>query len=204
VVPEHRGRQLTKRLYQFLIPKLKESGVTQCLLEVIQENKPAFEVYKNIGFQVTRSLDSFRATKEDLLLTTELPEDITINLAKKPDWSAYQHLGEVAPSWQNTAAAFTNFPDAKMVLEARTSDKRLAGFIAFLVGNGAILQLAVDPKLRCQGIGTALLRGAAAKSESKSLMLINMDEGASDFIAFLNRRYLKRFLGQYEMLMPLE
>lgn len=202
VIPGHRGKQLTKQLYQFLIPKLRESGVTQCLLEVIQENKPALEAYKSIGFKIIRSADSFRATKEKLILPATAPDAITIAPATKPDWAVYHAFYYLKPTWQNTATAFGQFPAAKFVLEARTATAEVVGFVAFLVGNGAILQLAVHPHVREQGIGTALLRAVAEKTESPALMLINIDTEAVDFVSFLNRRHFRRFLGQYEMLLP--
>lgn len=201
VVPAHRGRQLTRQLYQFLIPKLRESGVMQCLLEVIQENKPALEVYKQLGFAITREADSYRSNKNDLIFAASVPEDIAITPVEKPDWEAYGNFCNYAPTWQNTAVAFKQYPEKKLVLEARTSDDQLVGFVAFLAGNGAILQFATHPEFRQQGIGTALLREVCSRTESPAIMLTNIDTKATDLISFLNRRHFKRFLGQYEMLM---
>jgi ribosomal protein S18 acetylase RimI-like enzyme len=203
VVPEHRGRQLTKQLYQFMLPKLKQGGITQCLLEVIQENEPALQVYKNIGFKTTRAVDCFRSSKVNLILNAAPPEGITIAAARKPDWPAYQTFFKIKPTWQNTAVAFNQLPDHKLVLEARTSESELVGFISFIVSNGAVLQMAVHPEFRERGIGTALLREAVSIAESRALQLNNIDTRAENFIAFLNRRHFKRSLGQYEMLMPI-
>ena len=41
VIPSHRGKGLTQKMYQFLFPKLKENGIKCLLLEAIQENEKA-------------------------------------------------------------------------------------------------------------------------------------------------------------------
>lgn len=202
VVPEHRGNQLTKRLYQFLLPKLKESSVSMCLLEVIRENSPAINTYKSLGFEITRTLDCFRARKDELIFPSASPEGIAITHAKKPDWTAYQSFCRTNSSWQNTAVAFNHYPENKLVLEARTTDSELIGFIAFIVGNGAILQLAVHPDFREHGVGSILLREAVGVIKSPAIIFTNIENSATDLIGFLNRRHFKRFLTQYEMIMP--
>lgn len=203
VVPEHRGKGLTKQLYKFLLPKLKQGGVEQCLLEVLQENAPALKSYQSIGFEITRTVDCFRAVKEDLILPTAPPEGITLVQARRPDWPAYQKFCKFQPTWQNTAVAFNQYPNGKIILEARTNEAELVGFIAFIAANGSIAQLGVHPEYRERGIGTALLREAVHTAENQALQLNNIDTNAEDFIAFLKRRHFKHLLGQFEMLMPI-
>ncbi|MER2996181.1 GNAT family N-acetyltransferase [Pontibacter populi] len=203
VLPEHRGHQLTRKMYAYLLPKLRQSGVEQCLLEVIQENEPAIKSYKAIGLTFTRALDCFRATKDELLLHGDEPDDIAILPVSKPDWNTYQHFWDVQPTWQNTPAAIKNTPDEKVILEARDTSHELVGYVVFLPKNGAVLQLAVMPDRRGRGIGKALLKEVMQQTIAPALMFINIDTAAVDFKAFLKRRHFNRFLGQYEMLMPL-
>ncbi|HEY4652848.1 MAG TPA: GNAT family N-acetyltransferase [Pontibacter sp.] len=204
VLPVHRKHQLTRKLYSHLLPKLRESGIEQCVLEVIQENEAALHSYKAVGFTVARTLDCYKVRREELLAAGTLPEEITIDQAAKPNWGMYQHLWDVEPAWQNTAAAITRSPDEKIVLEARDKDQELTGYVAFFPKTGAIAQLAVEPRSRGKGIGKALLREVARHSAAANLMLINVDAEAVQFRDFLQRRYFSRFLGQYEMLLPLE
>lgn len=208
VVFAHRGNQLTRRMYELLLPKLRESGTELCLLEVIHKNESAFKVYKNLGFEITRSVDSYRATKENFVLQAPQIEDVAITLVKMPDWSAYQNFCAYEPTWQNTAVAYNHFPNGKAFLEARTETSEteaseVVGYIAFLIENGAVLQLAVHPDFRDRGIGTALLREALRVVTGKALMFINIHTEASGFISFLERRNFTRFLSQYEMVLPL-
>lgn len=205
VLPAHRGNGLTRCMYAYLFPKLQESGVEQCLLEVIQENVSALRAYKAVGFSTKRSLDSFRATKQELLLQGDEPEGIVLQAVTKPDWETYQHFWDKPPAWQNTGTAFTNSPDDKIVLEAReTGTGELVGYAAFFSGNGAIAQLAVAPSSRGQGIGKALLREVSNQVTAPALMLINVDADAVALKDFLRRRHFTHFLTQYEMVKPLE
>ena len=200
VVPQYRGHGLTKWLYEFMLPKLQQAGVEQCLLEVIKENQPALKIYKDVRFSVTRTLDCFRSPKQELLLTAEEPGDVVVSATKRPDWKVYRHFWDVEPTWQNTSAALSHSPDDKVVLEARGQENELLGYIALFTKNGAIAQLAVDRSSRGKGIGTMLLREAAKATESPYLMLINIDTAGADFLSYLERRHFVRILMQYEML----
>lgn len=203
VFPAHRGNGLTKKMYAYLMPKLLQSGVEQCLLEVIQENTAALKSYKSIGLNITRALDCFRVRKEDLLLKAQMPEDMTITATIKPDWKAYTHLWDATPTWQNTAIALKCSPDEKVVLEARNSSNEIAGAAVFFPKSGAIAQIGVLPSYRGEGIGKALLQQIVNETNAPALMLINVDADAVAFKTFLKRRNFKRFLGQYEMVMLL-
>ncbi|MFD2246067.1 GNAT family N-acetyltransferase [Pontibacter ruber] len=201
VVPEHRGQNLSQRLYEFMLPKLRESGMEQCLLEVLQQNEPAKKVYTTTGFRTTRVLDCFRTPKADVLLRNTAA-DVTVEKALKPDWATYTSFWDIQPSWQNTVTALRRCPAEKVVLEARLEDE-LVGYIIFYPSNGAVAQLAVDPTHRAKGIGTLLLQEALQLIKAPAVMLINVDEAGASIISFLERRHFKCVLVQEEMLLTL-
>jgi ribosomal protein S18 acetylase RimI-like enzyme len=203
VLPLHRGHRLTKRLYEFMLPKLRESGIEQCLLEVIEQNQTAIKAYKAIGFETTRSLDCFRSPVKELVFSGEETSGITTRQAAKPNWQAYSGFCDVSPTWQNTQQAFQQSPDKKMVLEAYVEDKRLAGYVAFFPRAGTIAQLAVQPGERNRGVATALLKEVVKQTQAPSLMVINVDTACPLMLEFLDRSHFARILGQYEMLLPL-
>lgn len=202
VLPEHRGQQLTQQLYTFLLPKLRESGIECCLLEVIQENAAALKSYQSIGMQVTRSLDCFRVQKEDLLLPADAPQNITIAKAIKPSWKTYQQFWDIEPTWQNSLQALKRSINENIVLEAHDQEQMLCGYVVFYPKNGSVAQLAVAKSSRGNGIGTALLREAVKLTQAPALMCINVDTAGTGVISYLKQRYFKRILGQYEMQMP--
>jgi ribosomal protein S18 acetylase RimI-like enzyme len=203
VLPAHRGHGLTRQLYQFMLPKLRESGIEQCLLEVIQENDAAFKVYQSIGFQVTRSLDCYRSLKQHLLLSAEEPKHITLRKASKPNWEAYAEFCDTNPAWQNTKQAFRKSPDQKLILEAYLENQLLVGYVAFFPRTGAIAQLAAHDSYRNRGVATTLLKEVVNLTEAPALMMMNIDSTCAVLSEFMERSHFTRILRQYEMLLPL-
>lgn len=202
VVPACRGHKLTQQMYTFLLPKLHESSIEICLLEVIQENKPALKSYQSIGMQITRTLDCFRAKKEEILLKAEAPANVCIAQSAKPNWKVYPTFWDIAPSWQNTVAAVRRSTHENIVLEARDQEQSLCGYLILYPKNGAIAQLAVTHEHRGNGIGTALLREAVKLTHAPALMCINIDTAGTAITSYLQRRYFKKVIGQFEMQMP--
>ncbi|WP_162051739.1 GNAT family N-acetyltransferase [Pontibacter pamirensis] len=203
VLPQYRGHNLTQQLYAFMLPKLRESGIEQCLLEVIRENAAALRAYKAVGFEVTRPLELFRAQKTELLLKVEAPDAITISAISKPDWKTYGCFWDAEPSWQNTGEAIMKSPDEKVMLDARDKDQEIVGYIIFFPNTGSVAQFAVDKSRRGKGIGTALLREAVLLTIAPSLMFVNIDTAATSLLTYLERRHFTHMLRQYEMLLPI-
>ena len=201
VLPAYRGQQLTQKLYTFMLSKLRESGVENCLLEVIKGNEAAIKSYQHVGLQTTRTLDCFRTKKEELLLNVEAPVGIVITNVSKPDWELYQSFWDITPTWQNSVAAVKRSTGENMVLEAKDQTENVCGYTVVYPKSGAIAQLAVARNHRNEGIGTALLREAVKFTQAPSLMCINIDTAGTGVISYLNQRYFKPILQQYEMQM---
>ena len=51
---EYRGKGLASEVFNYSLPFLRKSGVSQYLLEVLQHNTTAISVYKNQGFITPR------------------------------------------------------------------------------------------------------------------------------------------------------
>jgi ribosomal protein S18 acetylase RimI-like enzyme len=203
VLPEHRGHRLTQRLYEFMLPKLRESGIELCLLEVIEQNAPAVKAYKAIGFEMTRVLDCFRSPKQHLLLSEETPRHITVRKVTKPNWAAYAEFCDISPSWQNSRHAFIRSPDQKLVLEAYSEDSLLVGYSALFPRTGAIAQMAVQQSYRNRGVATALLKEMVRQSEADALLVTNVDASCQNLVEFLERSHFSKFLVQQEMRLAL-
>lgn len=204
VLPQYRGRKLTQQMYEVLLPKLRASGIEQCLLEVIQDNKAALQSYQAVGMHITRSLYCFRALKTELLLPpTQDSEPVEVVPADKADLKLFRCFRDVTPTWQNSFAAIKRSGEQCRVLEARNVSKEVVGYIAFFPKSGAVAQLAVDELWRGKGIGTALLCEAIRQVEAPAIMFINIESTAQGMISFLTRRHMQLILKQYEMLMPI-
>ncbi|WP_210466301.1 GNAT family N-acetyltransferase [Rufibacter roseolus] len=202
VVTKARGQGLTPKMYEFCLPYLKEYGVEQCLLEVIQENKRAFGIYQGLGFEVIRSFHVFRHNKADLAWHGHSPADVTFQKVYVPDWPLYQSFWEVEPSWHLHTAAIDRTSSDVQIVEAHAQGKCVGYGIIYPL-TGAIAQLAVAPAWREKGIGQALLQQLVSLTPSSIVSVINVDAKGERLLRFFKKRKMAELLGQYEMLWPL-
>ena len=72
-VKEYRGQNLAGTISTHSIPFLREAGIRQYLLEVLQNNEKAIAVYRRMNFEVVRKFNCFRQTikQVDLLQTNK-------------------------------------------------------------------------------------------------------------------------------------
>jgi ribosomal protein S18 acetylase RimI-like enzyme len=180
VVPSHRHRGLGREMIGFVLPLLRDAGAERYVLEVIDSNAPAIAIYRAAGFQETRKLQSW-------IYDADAPSAEPIARgAMHPEYC------DVAPSWQNSTASIRRARDR---FEVIGNDD---GYAVVFPSNGDLPQLAVRPEARRRGLGTRLLREAAAIA-GKPLRILNIDDRASDIAAFLEAAGARRIVRQLEM-----
>jgi ribosomal protein S18 acetylase RimI-like enzyme len=180
VVPSHRRRGLGREMTDFVLPLLREAGAERYVLEVIESNAPAIALYRAAGFQETRPLQCWTYAA-DVPSTEPIARG-----AMHPEYC------DVAPSWQNSTASLRRARDR---FEAVGNDD---GYAVVFPSNGDLAQLAVRPAARRRGLGTRLLRDAAAIA-GKPLRIINIDDRSSDIARFLEAAGARRTIRQREM-----
>ncbi|GGK58350.1 GNAT family N-acetyltransferase [Rufibacter glacialis] len=199
VLPQARGHRLTEQMYHFCVPLLKQQGVTQCLLEVIQENTRALAVYKKLGFEVVRSLRCFRHPKADLQWHRHArPGQVSFQQVSVPNWALYKAFWEVEPSWQHHTAAIDRSAGYVHVVEAQAQGQ-CVGYGVIYGMTGALAQLAVAPAWRRKGIGQALVQELVNATTSPTISVINVDGRGESLLQFLQNRKAEEIPGQYEM-----
>ena len=194
VIPGYRGRGVAKELFAFLEERLRDNGFQQYLLEVLTSNTPATTLYRKLGFKDTRRLAVFRSEKAIAQRNNVLTRRI-----EEPDWPLYKTFWDSHPSWQNSAAAVDRVINERTIVEAHV-DGECAGYGVVFTPSANLMQLAVSPRHRRKGIGSAIL---AALENSKPLKINNIDENHPAALAFYEANGYKQVLSQYEMLKPL-
>ncbi len=200
VVPQFRRRGIAEKLYRMLFPEFRKKGLGQCLLEVINTNQSAYHFYEGLGFQQKRLLHCFAAPQPIQPLHPKM-EGLNIKEVALADWTSYEQLWEVEPSWQNNALAVERARNQETVLEAYYQTA-LIGYIIFSPALGYISQIAVEPQMQGKGIGTALLLKAQSESH-KRLAILNVDAQSSKTCIFLKNRGFHRPFTQKEMMLEL-
>lgn len=191
IIPEYRGRGVAKELFAFLIPRLREAGVVQYLLEVLTSNVPAATLYRKLGFVETRRLAVFRSDKR-----IQAANDVGIRRMEQPDWQLFQTFWDGYPSWQNSTAAVERVAADRVIAGAYVNDE-CVGYGVVFVPSANLMQLAVSPTHRRRGIGSAIL---ASLETSEPLKINNIDEEMRGALAFYEANDYKHVLSQYEMI----
>ncbi len=194
VVPEYRRQGLTKGMFAFCLPLLKAAGVKRYVLEVIQQNEPALELYKHFGFSVTRELICYCAKKDALRL-----EDTAAHITDVGGIGVnVREFWDYSPTWQNTFDSVKAVPRqcAAAVIE---DSGGLAGYGIINVKTGRVCQLAVRSDCRGRSFGSQLLYKLARQAETESVSFSNVDGGCRGMRGFLEKRGFEEYVRQYEM-----
>lgn len=194
VVKAYRGQGLTRKMYEFCLPLLKEQGFQLSVLEAITENAPAIKVYQSVGFETTRIVHCFQG---DILPDKAKQVDLTIFPINLSDHPEFQGWWTCKPTWQYSWAAACRTVDQFQCIGAYLGSE-LVGYLSFHPVKGRIQQLAVRPDQRRKGIATALIQYAAKKC-SGQMSAINVDEHDPASLAFFAAMGLEELIGQIEM-----
>ncbi|WP_426481620.1 GNAT family N-acetyltransferase [Chryseobacterium sp. R2ACT005] len=198
VVPESRGKGLVRKMYDFIIPVLKERNANTLLLEVIEGNQPAIRAYENLGFTIVRRLLCFNGSIQQGKGNAE----VSIRDLNDFQWKLLCSFWDIEPSWQGSVFVLEPMPENYVTLGAYMKDK-LVGYIVYSPAAKKIYQFAVDKNYRNRGIGTKLFNAIKEKNGGQTIALNNVDDSSENTSQFLSERVgLNNWLSQFEMKRP--
>ncbi|KAA5547924.1 GNAT family N-acetyltransferase [Adhaeribacter rhizoryzae] len=196
VIPDYRGQKLTQQLYAYSIPQLKAAGVKQCLLEVVTRNLVALKTYKAIGFNIARTLESYKG-ELNMKAFPSLPTGFIYREVIDLDWELAESFWDCKPSWGYNFAAIQRIRQFTQ-LAGIYYKNNLVGYGAIHENTNRMAQFAIAPAYRRQGLGLHLFQKLAA-GKTVPLSVINVDEKSESTLNFLEDIGLTAFLQQYEM-----
>lgn len=190
VIPAFRGQQLVDRLYAFAIPFFEEAGITNCALEVIQENKRAIKVYERLGFTKKRDLLSFKGN-----LTIATPQKVTSQFV--PFQSILSQLPKHGfYAWDFTNEAILLLQDTYQAYVVYNDTQQRIGYFLLNPTNNRIAQLEAVPK------NWPLLL-AGIQQISPQITIVNIDGRRTGLIENLAIYGLENTINQFEMEMEI-
>jgi ribosomal protein S18 acetylase RimI-like enzyme len=200
VIPAFRGTGVAARIFEFMTPALKQSGVEQILLEVITGNEKAVRLYRRLGFRTTRRLLIF---EQPTACSDVSKSEAIVREIAAPDWNLLKTFWDGSTSWQNSVEALKRGLSQKHVLGAFIGEI-VAGYAVVFPKSGSIAQIAVNKNYRCRGVAAALLSEMKRISKKdKPLHISNVDANLDATVKFLKNRNFKHTLSQFEMIKPL-
>ncbi|MCG8530513.1 MAG: GNAT family N-acetyltransferase, partial [Desulfovibrionales bacterium] len=199
-IEEYRGQGLAGEIFNYSIPYLKEAGVTQYLLEVLQHNTKAINVYEKIGFKISREFNYFVTEESSVNINEITPiSDSQIREVSISECSNVDMFFDYSPSWQNSTESILRQSEAFRAIAAYQNSE-LIGFCITDPTSGDITQLAVKPTYRRKKIGVQLLNEAIKLNTHKEVKIVNTDTRDKVMIDFLKSVNIELSGKQFEMI----
>lgn len=202
VIPSKRKLGASEAMFRFMMPVFKRDGIEQVLLEVINNNTPAVNLYKKLGFEIQRTL-LFMEALENLDPNVRPEGETLVRPITADDLISMKELWDTRPSWQNSNEAIARSEDLRTILGAFVKGE-CVGYVAYSTGLGRIAQFVVDRRFRQRGVGSKLMAEMQKRSDPEAKMqVINLDASLTESVEFFKNRGFEIALSQYEMILKL-
>ena len=189
VLPSHRGQRIVKQLYANCLPILREKGIENCLLEVLQSNQKAIKAYQSVGFEIIKNYKCFSG---EIKSEPNHHSLITFQQKEIPDWEKYDRFTTYGHAWGNSKTAI-EITEKYDFWEMYANAKLIGYFIVHPV-SGTIAQLELENWAKYG----ALLFQKIASFHAK-VKINNLDERDETKIKCLQSIGLQNTVDQYEM-----
>ncbi|MCF8267451.1 MAG: GNAT family N-acetyltransferase [Ignavibacteriales bacterium] len=201
---EYRRQGIATKLFDESLPVLRSNNIKQYLLEVLQPNKAAFDLYSKKGFEVQREFDCYISPISEVKFKHRtLSSEFEIVEVKELDRELLQTFWDFKPSWQNSIASLEKKLKYLTIIGINANHKLIAyGVIENHTGD--VPQIAVKGPYRRLGLGTAILSKLSDFSKSNQIRIINVDANCNSFRYFMNSVGLSLVISQFEMLLKLK
>jgi ribosomal protein S18 acetylase RimI-like enzyme len=198
IVPEHRGQGLAGRMFDLLLPMLREQGVRRFVLEVLQDNAAAITAYRRAGFDVTREFDAYRA-QPDVRPAGGAGEAAASQRASRETIAGFAEHCDWPPSWENSHSSLLRVPDELVVLVSSVEGQP-AGLLVYYPGLNWITSVVVKREFRRRGVARRLIERLRAElGEGVLPKVVNVEHADAALRALLERTGFAVYARQYEM-----
>lgn len=208
VIPGYRQKGIGNQIFNELLPLLNAENIEQYLLEVIQTNTAAYNLYKKRNFQITREFDCLLADVEDVKNKIQVNQERSlakgydIRDIKTLDWDEIVKFWDYPPSWQNSDLSIQRVSESFRYIGAFSNNK-LVGYMVY-EPSGGITQIAMHQKHRNQNLGHEFIKFLIEKSPNlEKINIINVDKRDTVLLNFLFKFGFKSFTSQYEMILKM-
>lgn len=199
-VREYRGQGIPGKIFSYSLPSLKEAGVRQYLLEVLQNNRKAISVYSRMQFRPTREFDCYRQTIDKIRKPICADTDCLIRPVGMDFVRQAQSFCDFVPSWQNSIESIERGKSGLMFLGAVIGNTPV-GYCVFDPVTGDLSQIAVMSECRRRGIGSRLFQEALGCMHTDFIKILNVNVGNRPMETFLKSHNVALASRQVEMLL---
>ncbi len=179
---------------------LKEKGVSRFVLEVLENNTPAINLYEKYVFAKIRKLHCFEIEKQNLHPVPDRGFGVSVvNPATIFENNEIYSLFQ--PTWQNENQSVLNVKENYTLVSLACTGRVLCyGYIHKTKGD--IPQIGILDEWKQWGLEAHLLNELAKQTESKKLIVLNVEE--NNYLAgVLKKQEFSNFVNQWEMVLEL-
>ncbi len=202
-VKEYRGQGIAGKIFSYSIPFLKEAGIRQYLLEVLQNNHRAITVYNRMNFETSREFDCFRQT---IGAINNAPADLSSEYTVEPVTIDFilqcQDFCDFYPSWQNSIESIRRAETDLTCLGVKISGIPV-GYCVLDPHTGDLSQIAIREEYRRRGIASRLLHEATKRMKTDFVKVLNINSDNTALSAFLKNKNITLTSKQFEMILRL-
>lgn len=202
VSPASRRQGVTSQMFDRALDLLARNNVKQYLLEVLQQNQAAFELYKKQGFTVTRAFSCFEKDAGRGAPEAAPHRVQYVSGFSRDEWELLKTFWDFHPSWQNSIDSIEAVRE-KFVYATVRRGHQIAGYGVIEKRTGDIPQLAVGRKHRRNGIAGSIAASLAQRTDADKLRVVNVDHACLSARSFLTNVGFRQTVMQYEMVLPL-
>lgn len=198
VIPAYRRQGITNSIFLHIKKLLKEKKAEQYLLEVINSNEPAIQLYQNQGFEIQREFSFFLLNHKQFVPR----ESHKVEKVNGIDFEKVKDFWDYKPSWQNSAASIEAVPEA-FIYFVVNMNSTIAGYGMIDEKTGDIPQIAVNKEYRGKGIASSIMAAMVRATESEEICVLNVEAQFKTTEDFLIKSGFEYDGGQFEMLLKL-
>jgi len=193
IIPSYRGRGLSHSLIDAAAAHLAARGCTTFVLEVLDTNTKAKNLYQSHGFAVRRSLLCFSAKQDELVGQSDL--------LLLPHEDGYRVPSCYPSSYQNNdqSVAMGLYTCSDIVDQGMRK-----GFAWYHQTRGSIAQINIEPQYRDEGLMKKAIISCARTCTTEIVRTLNVDEADTVLINALQAAGFTKFTTQSEMVLILE
>jgi ribosomal protein S18 acetylase RimI-like enzyme len=196
VIIDYRRQGVTSNMLLNVKEILREKQIEQYLLEVIQSNASAIQLYKKEGFKIQRNFSCFKLDKKSFVPLKNHKVEHTDQMA----WEQLREFWDFEPSWQNSIDSILAVSE-EFLYAIVHYDNTIAGYGIINKKTGDIPQIAVNKNDRGKGIGRSIVTDLIVHTESHKISVLNVDDESKCTKDFLIRLGFEPIVSQYEMLL---
>lgn len=192
IIPSYRGKGLSHILIDDTIGHLRSRGCTTFVLEVLDTNTKAKNLYLSHGFAIKRSLLCFSVKQEEITGRSDL---ILENHDK-----GYIVPASFEPSYQNSDESVAEGAYTCSDIVEKGVRK---GFVWYHPNRGSIAQINIEPGYRDVDLLKQAIISCTMACTAQSVRMLNVDHGDNLTIKALQEVGFSNFTTQSEMTLTL-